>query len=245
MMTEETKGTNAGASVPKKGDANVGFIVLAFTNELAAEDALKDMEQARKQRRFYFENAAVIRQDASGNVHYRETGDMPRGGGAGVGALIGGTLGILGGPVGVALGAGAGAALGAAIAKTDDGFKDANLKKVGIALRPGSSAVAVITDNAFLKDFQKQIPETEIRKFVNGLAKEISTRLDDGKNIALGILLTDRGLAIQELAVAGNSSQVVNLLVTNPALLAGVSAVATEEVNPEETGSEEKPAASA
>ncbi len=175
MMTEETKGTNAGASVPKKVDGAVGFMVLAFTNELAAEAALKDMEKARKQDRFYFENAAVIRQDANGNVHYRETGDMPKGGGAGIGALIGGTLGILGGPVGVALGAGAGAALGAAIAKTDDGFKDANLKKVGIALRPGSSAVAAITDNAFLKDFHQQVPETEIRKFVNGLAKEIST----------------------------------------------------------------------
>ena len=245
MMTEETKETNAGASVPKKVDGAVGFMVLAFTNELAAEAALKDMEKARKQDRFYFENAAVIRQDANGNVHYRETGDMPKGGGAGIGALIGGTLGILGGPVGVALGAGAGAALGAAIAKTDDGFKDANLKKVGIALRPGSSAVAAITDNAFLKDFHQQVPEAEIRKFVNGLAKEISTRLDEGKNVALGILLTDQGLAIRELAVAENSSQVVSLLVTNRSLLAGISAVATEEVTPEETGSAEKPAASA
>ncbi len=171
--------------------------------------------------------------------YYRETGDMPKGGGAGVGALIGGTLGILGGPVGVALGAGAGAALGAAIAKTDAGFKDANLKKVGTALRPGSSAVAVITDDAFLKDFHKDVPESDIRKFVNGLANEISTRLDDGKNIALGIVMTDQGLAIQELAVAENSSQVVNLLVTNRALRAGISAVATEEVNPEETGDEE------
>ena len=244
MMTEETKGPNAGASVPKKGDANVGFIVLAFTNELAAEAALEDMEKARKQHRFHFENAAVIRQDANGNVHYRETGDMPKGGGAGVGALIGGTLGILGGPVGVALGAGAGAALGSAMAKGDDGFRDANLKKVGIALRPGSSAVAVITNNAFLKDLHKQASETEIRKFVNALANEISTRLDAGKNLALGILLTDQGLAIQELAVAGNSSQVVNLLVTNKALLAGISAVATEEVIPEETDDEGKSAAS-
>jgi uncharacterized membrane protein len=245
MMTEETKGTNASPSVPKKGDAAVGFIVLAFTNELAAEDALKDMEKAKKQKRFYFEDAAVIRQDANGNVHYRETGDMPKGGGAGVGALIGGTLGILGGPVGVALGAGAGAALGAAIAKTDDGFRDVNLKKVGIALRPGSSAVVIITDNAFLKDFRKDVPEADIRKFVNGLAKEISTRLDEGKNIALGILLTDQGLAIQELAVEENSSQVVNLLVTNRALRAGISAVAAEEVNPEETGNEGNSAASA
>lgn len=244
-MTEETKATNAANAVPKKVEGAVGFMVLAFTNELAAEDALKDMEKARKQDRFYFENAAVIRQDANGNVHYRETGDMPKGGGAGVGALIGGTLGILGGPVGVALGAGAGAALGAAMSKSDDGFKDANLKRVGIALRPGSSAVAAITDNAFLKDFRQQVPETEIRKFVNGLAKEISTRLDEGKNVALGILLTDQGLAIRELVVEENSSQVVSLLVTNPGLRAGISAVAAEDVKPQETGSEGESAASA
>ena len=80
---------------------------------------------------------------------------------------------------------------------------------------------------------------------MNGLANEISTRLDEGKNIALGILLTDQGLAIQELAVAENSSQVVNLLVTNKALRTGISAVAAEEVNPEETGDEENSATSA
>ncbi len=54
MMTEETKGANASASVPKKGDAAVGFIVLAFTNELAADDALKDMEKAKKQKQVLF-----------------------------------------------------------------------------------------------------------------------------------------------------------------------------------------------
>ena len=244
-MTEETKGTSAGPSTPKKGDTAVGFIVLAFTNELAADDALKDMEKAKKQHRFYFENAAVIRQDASGNVHYRETGDMPKGGGAGVGALLGGTLGILGGPVGVALGAGAGAAVGAAIAGNDKGFKDENLKKVGIALRPGSSAVAVITSNSFLKAVHKQVPETDIRKFVNSLAKEISTRLDEGKNLALGILVTEQGLAFEELAIEENSSQVVGVLVTNQALIADTAILTNEEVKPQETDKEEDHSASA
>jgi uncharacterized membrane protein len=244
-MTEETKGTNMSPSSPKKGDTAVGFIVLAFTNDLAAEDALKSMEEAKKQHRFYFENAAVIRQDANGNVHYRETGDMPKGGGAGVGALIGGTLGILGGPVGVALGAGAGAAIGATIAGTDDGFKDANLKKVGIALRPNSSAVAVITSNSFLKSVHKQVPEEDVRKFVNSLAKEISTRLDKGRNIALGILVTEQGLTFEELASEENSSQVVSVLVANKTLIPDTVALTNEEVKPEETGREEDQSAPA
>ena len=238
-MSDTTKNENTGNLTPKKGDPEVGFVVLAFNNELAADDALKAMETAKKQHRFYFENAAVVKQDVNGNVHYRETGDMPKGGGTGVGALIGGTLGILGGPVGVAIGAGAGAAVGASIAGNDKGFKDENLKKVGIALRPGSSAVAVITSNSFLKAVRKQVPETAVRKFVNSLAKEISTRLDSGKNFALGILVTGQGLAFDELAAEENSSKVVEVLVANKALVADTAALTSEEVKPEGTGREE------
>ena len=92
----------------------VGFLVMAFTDEKAGDEALKAMKAAKKEKKFYFENAAVVRQDASGKVHYYETGDMKTGIGAGVGALVGGVVGILGGPAGVAFGAGTGAAVGAA-----------------------------------------------------------------------------------------------------------------------------------
>ena len=91
----------------------VGFLVVAFTDEMAADQALDAMKAAKKQQQFYFEDAAVIRQDAQGKVQYHETGDMGAGKGAGIGALVGGVIGILGGPAGVVVGAGAGAAIGA------------------------------------------------------------------------------------------------------------------------------------
>ena len=87
---------------------------MAFTDETIADQALDAMKAAKKQQQFYFEDAAVIRQDVNGKVHYHETGDMSTGKGAGIGALVGGVIGILGGPAGIALGAGAGAAVGGA-----------------------------------------------------------------------------------------------------------------------------------
>ena len=60
----------------------VGFLVLAFTEEQAADNALKALEDAKKHKQVYCEDAAVIRQDAAGKVHYRETGDMSTGKGA-------------------------------------------------------------------------------------------------------------------------------------------------------------------
>ena len=70
----------------QQGVPAVGFLVMAFTDEVAADQVLDAMKQAKKQGQFYFEDAAVIRQDAQGKVHYHETGEMGAGKGAGIGA---------------------------------------------------------------------------------------------------------------------------------------------------------------
>ena len=215
---------------PVQGVPAVGFLVMAFTQETAGDEALKAMKEAKKQNKFYFEDAAVIRQSADGKVHYHETGDMRMGKGAGAGALIGGIIGILGGPAGVAIGASAGAALGAAATHGDAGFRDESLKTVGLALKPGTSAVTAITSDAFLRAVQQQVPVEDIRSFVSGFAGEISARLNEGKNVAVGVILAENGLAFKELAVDENSAEVVGLAITDEAVVAGSALVTAEGV---------------
>ena len=217
MDTEQTQGVPA-----------VGFLVMAFTDEKAGDEALKAMKEAKKQKTFYFEDAAVIRQDTAGKVHYQETGDMRMGKGAGIGALVGGILGVLGGPVGVAAGASAGAALGAAAAHGDSGFRDESLKTVGLALKPGTSAVTAITSDAFLRAVQQQVSVEDIRRVVSNLAAEISARLNQGKSVAMGLILAETGLAYKEVAVDENSAEVVGLAITDDAVLAGAAVVTAE-----------------
>ena len=206
----------------------VGFLVVAFTDVTAADQALDAMKDAKKQQQFYFEDAAVITQDAQGKVKYHETGDMGAGKGAGIGALVGGVIGILGGPAGVAAGAGVGGAIGAAFAAHDAGFKNANLQTVGLALKPNTSAVAVITSHDFLKAMQQQVPIEDIRTVVSNLAAEISTQLAAGKCVAIGLLLTPDGLAIKEIAADETSTQVVGAVITADAAVVG-AAVATAD----------------
>jgi uncharacterized membrane protein len=217
---------------PKKEEAQgvpaVGFMVMAFTDETAGDQALQAMIQGKKEKTFYFEEAAVIRQDAAGKVHYKETGDIKSGKGAGIGALIGGIIGIFGGPGGVVLGAGAGAAVGAAVSHGDAGFRDESLNTVGLALRPGTSAVVAITSGAFLKAVQKQVPVENIREFVKNLSQEISNRLNAGKSMALGVILTEGGLAMKEVAVDERSTEVIVMAVNQDAALTA-SAVVTAD----------------
>ena len=206
----------------------VGFLVMAFTDETAADDALKAMKDAKKHGQFYFEEAAVIKQDADGSVHHHETGDMTTGKGAGVGALVGGILGILGGPMGIAAGATAGAAIGAVAAHGDAGFNDESLKTIGVALQPGTSALAAITSHDFLKAVQKEVGVTEIRTAVSNIASEIADRLGEGKSMALGLVLAADGLMIKEVAVDADSVEVIGAVITDDAMVAG-AAVATAD----------------
>jgi uncharacterized membrane protein len=49
-----------------EGIPAVGFLVMAFTDETAADEVLKELKEAKKQKQFYFEDAAVVKQDAKG-----------------------------------------------------------------------------------------------------------------------------------------------------------------------------------
>ncbi|MCU0509150.1 MAG: DUF1269 domain-containing protein, partial [Anaerolineae bacterium] len=161
----------------EKATWGVGFLVMAFNDEKAGDQALDAMKKAKKEKQFYFEEAAVIRQDANGKVHYHETGDMGTRKGAGIGALVGGVLSFLGGPIGLAVGAGLGAAAGALAASKDSGFRNESLNMVGVALKPSTSAVVTITSHDFLKAVQKQVPVEQIRESVANLSAHLGDRL--------------------------------------------------------------------
>jgi uncharacterized membrane protein len=212
----------------QQGIPAVGFLVMAFTAEQTADQVLDAMKQAKQQQQFYFEDAAVIRQDSNGHVHYHETGDMSTGKGAGVGALVGGIIGILGGPAGVALGAGAGAAIGGAIAHGDKGFRNESLNAIGIALKPDTSAIAAITSRQFLEAVRENVPIDKIRTAVTGLATELSSRLAEGKDVAIGLLLTEDGLIVKEIAADENSAEVVGAVITADGVLAGAAVVTAD-----------------
>jgi uncharacterized membrane protein len=215
-------------SEQEKEVAGVGILVAAFPDENAGDEALKVLKQARKQKQVYFEDAAVIRQDAEGGVHYHETGDMSTGKGAGAGAIVGGVIGILGGPAGMVIGAGAGALIGGALAHGDAGFDDKGLEQLGVALKPGTSAVALVTSNAFLHVLRREADDAQLREALGNIGAELSARLEEGKSVALGMALTEEGIAVQEVAADDKTAEVIGIIVTEDGVLAGEAVVAEE-----------------
>jgi uncharacterized membrane protein len=206
----------------------VGFMVAAFTDVNSGDEALKALKDAKKQKQIYFDDAAVIRQDEDGDVHYRETGDMTTGKGAGIGALVGGVIGILGGPVGIVVGAGAGALIGGAASHGDAGFDDDSLEQIGVALRPGTSALLATTDKYFVEMVNKQIGEEDLRTAIADLSAGLVAKLDEGKDVVLRMLLTEEGIAIQQVDADDQAVHVLGAIFTEDAVVAG-EAVVTED----------------
>ena len=85
-----SKDTTTGTAGQDEGVAGVGMFVAAFVDERAADAALEGLKEAKRSGEFYYDDAAVIRRDAEGKLHIKETGDMSTGKGAGIGALVGG-----------------------------------------------------------------------------------------------------------------------------------------------------------
>lgn len=204
----------------------VGFLVAAFTDVNGGENALKSLKEAKKQKQLYFDDAAVIRQDEDGDVHYRETGDMTTGKGAGVGALVGGVIGILGGPTGIVIGAGAGALIGGALSHGDAGFDDDSLEQIGVALRPGTSAIVATTDKYFVETVNRQVPEADLRAAIADLSAGLAANLDAGRDVALRLLLTEVGFAVQEVDVDDEAVHVMGIVANEEGIVAA-EAVAT------------------
>ncbi len=206
----------------------VGLLILGLTEEKAAEESLKAMKKAKKNGSFYFENAAVIRQDKKGKIHISEEEDMSTGKGAGIGAVIGGLVGLLGGPGGTLLGAGIGAGIGGALAHHDAGFRKEGLEDVGSVLRPGSSALVVTTSKDFIDDIRKNVPEDQLAITSKNIGLEIADSLAEGKDMALGVLFTEEGVAVRKIRVDDESAEIFGFVITEDSISGG-SAVVTED----------------
>jgi len=191
---------------------SVGILIAAFPEEMSAEHALKVLKEAKELNYVYFEDAAIIRQDSDGGVHYHETGDMGTGKGSGIGALIGGVIGILGGPVGIVAGAGAGAIVGGVAAHGDAGFKDESLEQLGVALKPSTSAIALTTSYKFLHKVRKQVSDADMRTAVSNLSTQLAAKLEEGKNVALGLNLSEDGLEVIEITINDKVDDLIGII---------------------------------
>jgi uncharacterized membrane protein len=210
------------------GVAGVGLFVAAYVDERGADQALDDLKQAKRAGAFYYDDAAVVRRSAEGQVHINETGDMSSGKGAGIGALIGGVIGILGGPAGIVAGAAAGGAIGAIAAHTDGGFDHKSLAEIGGALPSGTSALAVTTSQDFVEAVRRESTREETLTLARDIAGQINAHLNARQDVLLAMAITEAGVAASKVVSSPSEVAVFGISATEEGVVARAG-VATPE----------------
>lgn len=217
------------------------IIVAAFQEEDAADQALKALKEAKREKLISIDNAAVIKKDDDGKLHIKETADMGGGKGAGVGALVGGAIGLLGGPLGVAAGSALGAAVGGVTAKLyDGGFKDDRLRQIGTSLQPGTSAIVAVIEHRWVAELEKDLAEEGADVMTAALAADIAEQLQKGGEVSFTAISGEEGLAAGRVATTKEEAEVSGFIATDEGMVAAAGVAELEDSEESEENAEEK-----
>jgi uncharacterized membrane protein len=209
-------------------DVPVQLIVAAFQDEQAADEALKALKQAKRERLIGIQNAAVIRKDEKGKLHIRETADLGGGRGAVLGGVAGAAIGLIAGPA-LVVPAAVGALVGGLTAKLkDSGFSDDRLRALGEGLTPGSSAIVAVIEHKWVDQVRKELEQAGADMVTAELQADIAAQLEAGHDVAYTAISAQEGFAAGRVAAGEDEVEGGSVVVTDDAV-EGTQFVATQE----------------
>lgn len=203
-------------------DVPIQLVVAAFQDENAADQALKDLKAAQREKLIDIQDAAVIRRDDKNKLHIKETADPGGGKGAAAGGAIGAVIGLIGGPAGVVVGAAAGALVGGVTAKVvDSGIPDYRLEQIGEGLKPGTSAIVGIIELRWVEEVEKQLAEAGADVLTEALRNDIAQQLEEGKDVAYSAVSAEGAVTAERVAMSEDEAQEAQTGAETPAEDAG------------------------
>ncbi len=119
------------------------LIVLTFAGPNDAAAALAALRRIAVEGRLHLLDTAIVTRDGAGTVHVKNEVSSATEIGAVAGALLGAVLMFMVPLAGIVVGAAGGALVGRLL---DQGVDDRFVQEVGAALRPGTSALFLLTD---------------------------------------------------------------------------------------------------
>ena len=161
----------------------VDLLVASFETEEAAEDALQDLQKAKKENLIGIRDVALIRRDYNNKIHIKDVRDVSGARGALAGGIFGAAIALLAGPAGVILSGAAGALVGGLVAsKVDMGLPNKRLKELGETLKPGSSAIVAVIEYRWAGSLEKDLMAAGAKVTTDALEADIARQMAQGEH---------------------------------------------------------------
>lgn len=198
-------------------DVPVQLIVAAFQDEKSADGALKKLKEAKRENLIGIVNAAVLRKDANGKLHIKETANIG-GKAATLGGVAGAAIGLIAGPA-LLVPAAVGALVGGLASKLRDrGFSDDRLKMLGEGMKPGSSVIVAVVEHTWVVQVQKAMAEAGADAVTAALSADIAAQLEAGHETAFSAIASEQGFSAARLAAGEDSFEVGKVVVDDSGL---------------------------
>ncbi len=213
-------------------DVPVQIIVAAFNTPEGAGEVMADIKQGKKEGLIGIVDAAVVVKDADGNLKVkdakrRSTKGMITGG------VVGGVLGLLAGPVGLlALGGGA---IGVLAGKMSGSALKAEMKDIGSALTPNSSAIVAIIEHTWVAQVEALLAAEGARVVMDSLKADIADQLSAGGNVLYTAVDGPNATGVARVADSAAGVEVSGMIVDQEGVFIG-HAQLTTEAGTEEAG---------
>ena len=199
----------------------VQLIVAAFQDEKSADEALKQLKQAKRDKLIGIVDAAVLRKDAKGKLHIKETADMGGGKGAAIGGVAGAAIGLIAGPA-LLVPVAVGALIGGLAAKlSDSGFPQQRLKMIGEGMQPGSSAIVAVVEHKWVAEVQGAMAEAGADAVTEAVSADIAAQLEAGHEVAYTAIASEHGFSAARLAGGEDSLEGGKLVVDDSGAYGG------------------------
>ncbi len=159
------------------------IVIAAFKDEMAANQALQQLNQLQKEKTIKIVDVAVLRRDERSKLHINEPSDWGWRRGALAGGAVGAVVGLIAGPIGwAALG---GAAIGGLAAQLrDTGFNDSELRRLGECLTPSSSALITLIEPMWAKQVEEEMTKAGADILTQRIEADIATSVQSEKDVA-------------------------------------------------------------
>jgi uncharacterized membrane protein len=162
-------------------DRPVQVIVAAFNSPEAASALMADLKQGKKAGLIGIVDAAVVVKNAKGKLKITDAKRRSRKGLV-TGGVVGGVIGLIVAPPVTAIAAGGGV-IGALVGKLRSAPLKAEMKDIGAALQPNTSAIIAIIEHTWVEQLEAAMAEAGAQLIRDVIKADIAEQLEAGGNV--------------------------------------------------------------
>ena len=207
-------------------DRPIQIIVAAFNNPDEAGAVMADLKEGKREGLIGIIDAAVVVKNAKGKLKITDAKRRSRKGLV-TGGVVGGLIGLVLAPPVTAIAAGGGV-IGALVGKLRSAPLKAEMKDLGSALQPNTSAIIAVIEHTWVEKLEAALMDAGAQLVRDAIKADIAEQLEAGGNVIYTAGASTEAMGAARVAQLGETVEASSLLATDEGVFLDEAAIVLE-----------------